>query len=54
MFPNKGHTDGVVRLHLSHDGTKLVSCSMDKTFKIWDAHTYELLYTCECKEYYFI
>jgi WD40 repeat protein/serine/threonine protein kinase len=35
----KGHTDSVVRIAFSLDGTRLASASLDNTMKIWDLQT---------------
>jgi WD40 repeat protein len=40
-----GHTDWVNSLAVSPDGQKVVSASFDKTVKIWQLHTGELLHT---------
>jgi WD40 repeat protein len=34
-----GHTDNVWSITFSPDGTRLASCSSDKTVGLWDAHT---------------
>ncbi|KAF8840940.1 WD40 repeat-like protein [Paxillus ammoniavirescens] len=34
-----GHTDNIISLSLSPDGTKLVSSSWDKTVRLWDARS---------------
>ncbi|ETO16731.1 hypothetical protein RFI_20608 [Reticulomyxa filosa] len=33
----EGHTDSVLNIRFSPDTLKLISCSKDKTFRIWDA-----------------
>ena len=35
----KGHTDYVLRVVYSDDGKTVVTCSHDKTLKVWDAAT---------------
>ena len=41
MHPLKGHMDAVSSVGYSLDGTHIVSCSLDKTIRIWDARTGE-------------
>jgi WD40 repeat protein len=40
-----GHSGGVSSTSFSHDGLRVVSGSIDKTVKIWDAVTGEVLST---------
>jgi WD40 repeat protein len=35
----RGHTDGVICVAFSPDGTRVVTGSYDKTAKVWDART---------------
>ena len=42
-----GHSDYVLSVAYSLDGTKIISGSDDKTIKIWDANTGECLKTLE-------
>ncbi|KAI9484764.1 small nuclear ribonucleoprotein 40kDa [Zychaea mexicana] len=37
----RGHTNAVLELHWSRDGSQLFTCSADKTVSIWDANTGE-------------
>ena len=43
----KGHSEGVLSVAYSPDGTKIISGSFDRTIKIWDANTGECLKTLE-------
>ena len=43
--PLIGHENGVTALAYSPDGTRLVSCSLDKTVRVWNSETGELLST---------
>ncbi|KAF7340415.1 WD40 repeat-like protein [Mycena venus] len=36
---SKGHTDDVIGVSFSPDGTRIASCSWDETIRIWDAET---------------
>ena len=46
----EGHARGVARVVFSPDGKKLASASADKTAKIWDTSTGEVLATLEGHE----
>ena len=39
VFTLAGHSDGVVSLDFSPNGTRIVSGSPDKLVKIWDTET---------------
>ncbi|KAF8594428.1 WD40 repeat-like protein [Ceratobasidium sp. AG-I] len=41
--PLEGHTDPVASVAYSHDGTRIVSGSRDKTIRIWDGHTGQMV-----------
>jgi WD40 repeat protein len=43
----EGHSLGVLSVVYSPDGTKIISGSVDKTIKIWDANTGICLQTLE-------
>ena len=43
----KGHSEWVLSVAYSPDGTKIISGSRDNTIKIWDANTGECLKTLE-------
>src|SRR5438105_4436502 len=45
IVPNIPHSRGVTSVAFSPDGTLLASGSIDKTLKVWDAATGELLRT---------
>jgi WD40 repeat protein/predicted Ser/Thr protein kinase len=45
----KGHTRGVYCVCFSPDGRRLASASMDRTVKIWDAHTGKVVRTIEVR-----
>ncbi|MCA9948552.1 MAG: protein kinase [Anaerolineales bacterium] len=40
-----GHTDSIIGMEISPDGERIITASSDKTAKIWDAATGELLMT---------
>jgi WD40 repeat protein len=35
----KGHKSNIRGLEISADGKQIISCSFDKTIKVWDAET---------------
>lgn len=37
----EGHSNAVTEVHWTKDGEKLISCSVDKTVRAWDAMTGE-------------
>ena len=43
----EGHSKYVLSVAYSPDGTKIISCSRDKTIKTWDANTGDCLITLE-------
>ena len=45
MYLLSGHTDTVMSVALSADGSKVVSGSNDRTVKIWSAESGEVLQT---------
>jgi WD40 repeat protein len=44
----KGHSDSVVSLAVTADGTRLVSASSDQTVKLWDRKTGDLIAAFAC------
>ena len=45
MYLLSGHTEGVMSVAFSGDGSKVVSGSDDRTVKIWDANNGEVIQT---------
>ena len=45
MYPSSGHSDVVTSVAFSTDGTKVVSGSYDKTVKIWNVESGDVMYT---------
>ena len=41
----KGHTDGIISINWSPDGTRIASASWDGTVRIWDVHSSTCLHT---------
>jgi WD40 repeat protein len=42
-----GHTESVMTLAISSDGSRIVSSSRDRTMRVWDGQTFEELGLCE-------
>ena len=45
LYPSSGHSDSVWSVAISADGTKVISGSWDKTIKIWDAASGDVMQT---------
>ena len=45
MYPSSGHSEDVNSVAFSPDGTKVVSGSRDKTVKIWNVESGDVLHT---------
>ena len=45
MYPSSGHSDWVSSVAFSPDGTKVVSGSEDRTVKIWNVESGDVLHT---------
>ena len=45
LYPSSGHSESVYSVAISADGTKVVSGSRDKTIKIWDAASCDVMQT---------
>ena len=45
LYPSSGHSSCVRSLVISADGTKVISGSNDKTIKIWDAASGDVMQT---------
>lgn len=51
ILPLLGHESGITSVCFSADGKKVLSGSKDRTVKIWDAHTGQIVETLEGEEY---
>lgn len=49
-----GHSEGISSVCFSHDGTRMISGSEDKTVKIWDAKTGKCVNTLEGEGFHII
>jgi WD40 repeat protein len=47
VSPMQGHTDRVYGVAFHHDSSKLVSCSKDKTLRIWSAADHHTIATLQ-------
>ena len=45
MYPSSGHSEDVWSVAFSPDGIKVVSGSSDRTVKIWNVETGDVLHT---------
>ena len=45
LYPSSGHSSSVSSVAISADGTKVISGSDDKTIKIWDAASGDVMQT---------
>ena len=52
MYASSGHSDSVSSVAFSPDGTKVVSGSGDRTVKIWNVESGDVLHTLSGKREY--
>ena len=49
MYDSSGHSDDVKSVCISADGLKIVSGSSDKSIKIWNSETGDVIHTLQGK-----